>query len=154
MLFSIIAIFIVFHLLSSTAENYLSPALAQLAKTIGCSETLAGITIVAFGNGAPDVLVAIAAGGGDDGDGINFVIGSIFGAGLFVTTITVALVIVSSKEPIKTNPNMFLRDAFFYFLATTLLILYGIIGYIKWWMAIIFVFLYVLFISVVLYMEF
>jgi solute carrier family 24 (sodium/potassium/calcium exchanger), member 6 len=65
----------------------LSPALTSIANFFKCSETLAGVTLVALGNGAPDVLVAIA--GGSDGD-FSFSIGSIFGAGLFVTSITLA----------------------------------------------------------------
>lgn len=83
---------ICFHLLSSTAENYLSPALAKLAEILKFSETLAGVTLLALGNGAPDVITAIVAGGGDS-DGISIAIGSIFGAGLFVTTATLASVI-------------------------------------------------------------
>ena len=51
-----------------------------------------------------------------------------------------ALVILNAKDPIKTNQNMFLRDSFFYYLIT-LLILYGIIGYINLWVAVILVFL-------------
>ncbi len=54
-------------MLSSTAENYLSPALSTLSDILGCSETLAGVTLLALGNGAPDVITAIVA-GGDAGD--------------------------------------------------------------------------------------
>jgi sodium/potassium/calcium exchanger 6 len=70
------------------------------------SESLAGITLVALGNGAPDVITAIVAGkGGSEGDddspedsGIAITIGSIFGANLFVTTVTLARVIYMAKE--------------------------------------------------------
>lgn len=60
-IFAIVFCFIAFHLLSSTAENYLSPALTNLSNKLGLSETLAGVTLVAIGNGAPDVIVAISA---------------------------------------------------------------------------------------------
>ena len=141
-----------FHLLSSTAENFLTPALAKLSNIIGCTETLAGVTLVAFGNGAPDVLTAITAGGGPDPNGIEFVIGSIFGAGLFVTTITSALVI-SNAGGIKLNPRMFLRDTLFYLAATSLILIYGAIGYIKWQMAIFFLCIYIFFICFVVFDE-
>lgn len=94
---------IAFHLLSSTAENYLSPSLATLAKIFRLSETVAGVTLLALGNGAPDVITAVVA-GGDDDDGISIAIGSIFGAGLFVTTATLAVVIANGKS-IKVKIN-------------------------------------------------
>ena len=97
---------IAFHLLSSTAENYLSPALAKLSKVFHLSETVAGVTLLALGNGAPDVITAIIA-GGDDDDGISIAIGSIFGAGLFVTTVTLASVITNGKL-INVNKFVFL----------------------------------------------
>lgn len=107
-IFLLVFVFIAFHLLSSTAENYLSPALTNLSNKLGLSETLAGVTLVAIGNGAPDVIVAITAaqGGGhkdDDDDGISFTIGSIFGAGLFVTTMCLSLVLVKSGGEIRPN---------------------------------------------------
>ena len=38
-----------FHMLSSTAGDYLTPALTKFSDTLGLSETLAGVTLVAFG---------------------------------------------------------------------------------------------------------
>ena len=55
------------------------------------------MTLLALGNGAPDVITAAVAGGNDDG-GISIAIGSIFGAGLFVTTATLASVIHHGKS--------------------------------------------------------
>jgi len=49
------------------------------------SETLAGVTILAWANGAPDVIVSLSAGGIEGG--LSLAIGSLFGAGLFTTTI-------------------------------------------------------------------
>jgi len=139
--------------MSSTAENYLTPALTKLSSIIGCTETLTGVTLVAFGNGAPDVLTAIIAGGGPDPNGIDFVIGSIFGAGLFVTSITSAKVISNSGGSLKVNSRMFLRDTCFYLAATSLILLYGAIGYIKWWMAVLFMSIYIIFICFVVFDE-
>lgn len=138
-------------MLSSTSENYLSPAVTKLSNVLGLSETLAAVTLVAFGNGAPDVLVSVAAGGGDDEGGISFSIGSIFGAGLFVTSFTLAKVLEASGKDIKPNYVMFLRDTIFYFAATTLLLIYGFVGYIQWWMALIFISLYILYIVFVFF---
>jgi len=54
--------------LGTTADVYLSPALEAISDKLSCSESLAGVTLLALGNGAPDVFAAIAAGGeGEDG---------------------------------------------------------------------------------------
>lgn len=61
-------------LLGSTADGYLSPALEAISDKFKCSESLAGVTLLALGNGAPDVFAAMAAGGGgDEGDGLQIV---------------------------------------------------------------------------------
>lgn len=97
-IFLVLFIIIAFQMLSSTAENYLSPALAKISTSLNCTQTLAGVTLVALGNGAPDVLTAAIAGGSDDTDDIDFAIGSLFGAGLFVTSVTIARVITKSPK--------------------------------------------------------
>ena len=58
------------------------------------------MTLLALGNGAPDVFTAIIAGAGgtEDSEGIHLAICSIFGSGIFVTTITLAKVIINAEE--------------------------------------------------------
>ena len=85
-------LFLAFLLLGSTADNYLTPALESLAKKFHFSETLAGVTLLAFANGAPDVLSSFSASSGNS-QGIFLSLGAIFGAGLFVTTFVFARII-------------------------------------------------------------
>jgi solute carrier family 24 (sodium/potassium/calcium exchanger), member 6 len=47
------------------------------------SESLAGVTLLALGNGAPDVITALAASGSEDG-GIFLAVGALMGGGLFI----------------------------------------------------------------------
>ena len=47
--------------LASTADLYLSPSLERMTVKLGLSESIAGVTLLAFGNGAADVLVAFSA---------------------------------------------------------------------------------------------
>jgi len=49
--------------LSSTADEYLSPSLEFLTHKLGITESLAGVTFLALGNGANDVFAAISANG-------------------------------------------------------------------------------------------
>lgn len=64
---AILLIVIAMWNLGSTADSYLSPALEAISDKFKCSESLAGVTLLALGNGAPDVFAAIAAGGDEKG---------------------------------------------------------------------------------------
>lgn len=50
---------------------------------------------MALANGAGDVITAIVA--SDNLEGVNFNIGSLYGAGLFVATIVIGVTIINSK---------------------------------------------------------
>lgn len=88
-----------FYVLATTAENYLSPSLSRISKRLGISESLAGVTLLAFSNGAPDVISSISA--GSSFDAVPLIIGALFGGGIFVTTLVAGTVIYSSKNGIK-----------------------------------------------------
>jgi len=64
---SVLILLVLMYNLSTTADNYLAPALEYLTIRFNINESLAGVTLLAFGNGAPDVFSAISAntGGGD-----------------------------------------------------------------------------------------
>ena len=82
----VIIIFLCFYVLGSTADGYLSPALETITLKLGISESLAGVTFLAFANGAPDVISAlVASSGGEGNDGVYLAISSLLGAGLFVS---------------------------------------------------------------------
>ena len=46
--------------LGSTADNFLMPQLNYLSELLRLRPDVAGVTLLAFGNGAPDVFTAIA----------------------------------------------------------------------------------------------
>lgn len=85
-----------FYILGSTADGYLSPALEKVASTFGFSESLAGVTLLALGNGAPDVISSLSAAGSSNG-GMFLAVGALCGGGLFVTGVVSAVVMLSSK---------------------------------------------------------
>ena len=70
----------------------MSPSLQQISKTFKLSESLAGVTLLAFGGGAPDVFASLSSttnGGGEVGMGISVLLG----ASLFILSIVGAGVI-------------------------------------------------------------
>ena len=54
-------LFLLMYILSSTADEYLSPSLEYITERFKISESFAGVTFLAFGNGAPDVFSSISS---------------------------------------------------------------------------------------------
>ncbi|XP_063171593.1 mitochondrial sodium/calcium exchanger protein [Candoia aspera] len=106
-----------FVILGVTAEKFFCPNLAAISTKLRLAHNVApflhGVTFLAFGNGAPDIFSAIAA--FSDPRTAGLAIGSIFGAGIFVTTIVsggIALI-----RPFTAASRPFLRDAVFYMIS-------------------------------------
>ena len=94
---------VLMYLLSSTADQYLSPSLEHITMKFKISESLAGVTLLALGNGAPDVFSSISAAKGsgppkDDnvnlGDNMLSTCG-LMGSALFISTTVIHLVLYS-----------------------------------------------------------
>ena len=102
--------------LGSTADSYLSPCLETISVKLSCSESLAGVTLLALGNGAPDVFSAIAAGGdsAENGD-IMLAVSALVGSSFFITTFVMYLAINASEpdKRIRVTKHFFLRDLLF-----------------------------------------
>eukprot|EP01016_Furgasonia_blochmanni_P022928 TRINITY_DN2488_c0_g1_i1.p1 TRINITY_DN2488_c0_g1~~TRINITY_DN2488_c0_g1_i1.p1 ORF type:complete len:637 (-),score=128.87 TRINITY_DN2488_c0_g1_i1:236-2146(-) len=142
-----IYLFCMFHLLASTAENYLAPAITFLSDKFKLSQTLAGVTLLAFANGAPDVISSISAGNTEEG-GVSLALGALFGSGLFVTTFVLfRCIVLSPEKQIQANATAMFRDAGFYMLATLYIIALGFVGYINRYHALGFVLLYIIFVA-------
>ncbi|KAI9913814.1 hypothetical protein PsorP6_005308 [Peronosclerospora sorghi] len=94
-----------FYLLGSTADGYFSPTLASLSDRLGVPHDVAGVTFLAFGNGAPDVFSAIAAYNSNVSEtGVN----ELLGGAMFISTVVVGG--VAAIGPVKVQQWAFLRD--------------------------------------------
>nr|XP_058948699.1 mitochondrial sodium/calcium exchanger protein-like [Pocillopora verrucosa] len=109
-----------FITLGLTADDYLCPSLTVISRTLGINQNIAGVTFLAFGNGAPDIFSSLA-GFTQNGDqsGMQLVIQALFGAGIFVTTVVVGVISFISKDLALTN-RPFIRDVLFYLGAVSL----------------------------------
>ena len=70
---------------------------------------MAGVTILAFGNGAPDIFSSLA---GISSSRPELVFGELFGAGIFITTVVAGAVCWVTPFHVMERP--FLRDLAFY----------------------------------------
>lgn len=88
----LLLLIILFKFICTTIEEFVAPAIVYLCEYLNLSESLAGVTLLAFANGAGDVLTAIVA--SDSKEGISYNIGALYGAGLFVITFVVSIAIL------------------------------------------------------------
>ena len=121
----LIVLIVCFYLLSDTSNKYLSPALTFISDKLNMSQNLAGVTFLALGNGAPDVISSIVA--SEDSGGIEFGIGALVGAGVFVTCIVFSSVVLFSGE-VTVNRKLFLRDIILYVISLIILVLFSLKG--------------------------
>lgn len=147
--FLLVVVVFAFYILAKTAQSHFSPVVARMAEMLHLSPSTGGVTLLALGNGAPDVFASIAAvWGGNPRIGL----GAIVSAGLFVTSFVVGFVALAAS-PFPLKPTTFLRDVCFYILGVTLMFLVYMSGEVYAWQAIGLVFLYVFFVAVVFSMD-
>jgi sodium/potassium/calcium exchanger 6 len=158
--FALFMLFIFFYLLSDTADEYLSPALERITEMTGMSESLAGVTLLAFGNGAPDIFASIASASsatratntniiGDNNSAASALLGSAF----FIISVVQTLVTRAAKpdQAVKVTPVFFIRDLVSVFISLLYLLIHILfIGFINIWSSIGFFLLYLIFVIVVL----
>ncbi len=73
MLFSVLTILLLFKLMSSIIEKYVAPSLTKISDTLKIPSAVANATLIAFANGAGDVITSVMQTNEDDG--INMSVG-------------------------------------------------------------------------------
>ncbi|XP_002403030.4 mitochondrial sodium/calcium exchanger protein [Ixodes scapularis] len=104
---------LLFLVLGITADDFLCPALVVMSRTLRLSDSMAGVTLLAFGNGAPDIISSLA---GVQQERPSLVLGELLGAGTFVSSVVAGLVLLLCRFPFDAGP--FLRDVIFYLAAS------------------------------------
>ncbi|XP_064613069.1 mitochondrial sodium/calcium exchanger protein-like [Liolophura sinensis] len=101
--------------LAVTADDFFCPSLKVISKTLRLSDNVAGVTFLAFGNGAPDIFSSIAAIGNSKNGDAGLAFGALFGAGVFVTSAVAGTIAIIC--PFDAMQRPFLRDVIFYLVA-------------------------------------
>lgn len=118
----IIILLLLFFILSSTSDIFLSTAITKIVETFKINQNIAATTLLAFGNGAPDVISSLVA--SDEVEGISFSISSLIGGGMFITSFVLGSVVFKGKD-ILVNSNMFNREIILYLISLFHIILIG-----------------------------
>jgi len=96
-----------FGAIGVAAFDHLSPNLTYVAEVSGLSQTLMGVTVLAFGNGSVDVFGALVALNANEG---AMAFGEIMGGALFVVSVVIGSMAI--VNPIVVDRRLFVRDGF------------------------------------------
>ncbi|XP_076910376.1 cation/calcium exchanger 5-like [Bidens hawaiensis] len=138
-----------FYILVTTAQSHFSTIVTTLSRHLDLTPSMGAVTLLALGNGAPDVFASISAvGAGNARTGF----GAILSAGTFVSALVVGFVAIYAA-PFVVSPAMFVRDVLFYLMAGLCLFYVYLSGEIYLWQAVGFVVFYVFFVGFVFWMD-
>lgn len=136
-------------MLVKTAQSRFSVVVTKLVGHLSLSPSMGAVTLLALGNGAPDVFASVAAvGGGQARTGF----GAILSAGTFVSAFVVGFVAIYAA-PFSVLPGQFVRDVLFYLTAALFLFYVYLSAEIYLWQAVGFVAFYLFFVGVVFWMD-
>ncbi|KAJ5675792.1 Sodium/calcium exchanger membrane region [Penicillium macrosclerotiorum] len=105
---------LLFSTIGIAASDFLCIDLSTLASILGLSESLTGVTFLAFGNGSPDVFSTFAAMRSNSG---SLAIGELIGAASFITSVVAGS--MALVRPFKVARRSFVRDVGYFVIAVS-----------------------------------
>ena len=133
------------HLNFPPALSSFCPSLQVIAAKMKMSHNIAGVTLLALGNGAPDIFSSLA---GIRQGRSELVFGELFGAGIFVTTVCSGTICIMTPFHVMERP--FLRDCIFYLAAVFFVFCVFYQNYINIAIAVGFILFYASYVAVVI----
>ncbi|PSS10148.1 Cation/calcium exchanger like [Actinidia chinensis var. chinensis] len=138
-----------FYVLVKAAQDQFSVVVTKISTHLNLSPSMGAVTLLALGNGAPDVFASVAAvRGGHPRTGF----GAILSAGTFVSAFVVGFVAIYAA-PFSVDPASFVRDVLFYLISALFLFYVYLSAEIFLWQAVGFVGFYVFFVGFVFWMD-
>ncbi|KAL8949320.1 MAG: hypothetical protein Q9222_004559 [Ikaeria aurantiellina] len=105
---------LLFSTIGIAASDFFCINLGTIATILGMSESMAGVTFLAFGNGSPDVFSTFAAMKSNSG---SLAVGELIGAAGFITAVVAGS--MALVRPFKVARKSFIRDVGFFMVAAS-----------------------------------
>jgi Ca2+/Na+ antiporter len=105
---------LVFTALSLSADVFFAPAVSNIAEWLRLSDDVAGATLLAFGNGAPDFFTQVAAITHGKSVDLPLALGEGVGAGMYVSCFCLAVSVLCAPAGVPVPPGPFIRDVVAY----------------------------------------
>ncbi|KAI9093652.1 hypothetical protein K1719_027101 [Acacia pycnantha] len=139
---------VLFYLLADTASNYFCYSLESLSNILKLSPTIAGVTLLSLGNGAPDFFASVVSFTRSSNGAVG--LNSILGGAFFVSSIVLGIIsILVSPKQIAVDKASFIRDVLFFLFTLLVLLIIISIGKITLLGSICYVFIYFLYVCTV-----
>ncbi|KAG9745256.1 hypothetical protein KCU73_g7926, partial [Aureobasidium melanogenum] len=133
-----------FSTIGIAASDFFCINLSTIATILGMSESMAGVTFLAFGNGSPDVFSTFAA---FSTNSSSLAIGELFGAAGFITAVVAGS--MALVRPFRVAKKAFIRDVGFFIVAAAFSLSFLWDGKLHLWECIIMVVFYVFYVAFV-----
>jgi len=143
----LVMLFYTLSLLATTADNHFVPVLETLSQILHLKEDVAGVTLIALGNGAPDVFTSLSA--IQNNSDFPLMMGELIGGTLFVCCNVLGAVILSTTVVVERNAIF--RDAFMLLACTACSFAVSLDGVISLAEVSIFMVIYILYVTWVVY---
>ncbi|KAK4034093.1 Sodium/calcium exchanger protein-domain-containing protein [Parachaetomium inaequale] len=144
--FAVLALWLglLFTTIGIAASDFFSVNLSTIASVLGLSESLAGVTFLAFGNGSPDVFSTFAAMGSNSG---SMAVGELIGAAGFITAVVAGS--MALVREFKVSKRTFVRDIVFFIVAVSFTMVFLADGELHLWECFTMIGFYVFYVIVV-----
>ncbi|KAJ4910650.1 Cation/calcium exchanger 2 [Raphanus sativus] len=139
-----------FYVLGHTASEYFCSSLESLSKLLKLSPTVAGVTLLSLGNGAPDLFASLVSFMGESKGTYDVGLNTVVGGSSFVTCVVVGIISISLRSRrVRIERSAFIRDVCFFCAAIGSLGLILVYGKINLWGALGFCSLYAVYVAFV-----
>lgn len=135
---------LLFSTIGIAASDFFCINLSTIASVLGMSESMAGVTFLAFGNGSPDVFSTLAAMKTHSG---SLAIGELIGAAGFITAVVAGS--MALVRPFKVARRSFLRDVGFFIVAASFSMVFLADGHLYLWECAVMVAFYIFYVITV-----
>ena len=135
---------LLFSTIGIAASDFFCINLSTIASILGMSESMAGVTFLAFGNGSPDVFSTFAAMKTNSG---SLAVGELIGAAGFITAVVAGS--MALVRPFKVARKSFVRDVGFFIVAAGFSMIFLADGHLNLWECAVMVAFYVFYVATV-----